>query len=82
VGSDKNLAGSLEPGLCSDGLPVGPAPDSDGLQLKPAPETRDPGWPCRGWRKIRVLPEAGAVEFPIFSELKIGLARCKNTHIQ
>jgi hypothetical protein len=61
---------------------IQPAPGFGGLQVKPAPEPATKGGPAAGGRKIRVLPEAGAVHFPIFGGLQIEPALCKNTHIQ
>jgi hypothetical protein len=78
----KKLAGFIQPAPGFGGLQVKPAPSIGGLQVKPAPEPATKGGPAAGGRKIRVLPEAGAVPFPIFSELQIEPALCKNTHIQ
>ena len=72
----------LQPALCLGGLQVEPAPCLGGLQVQPAPEPATKAGPAAGGRNVRVLPEAGAVHFPIFSGLQIEPTLCKNTHIQ
>jgi len=64
------------------GLEVRPALRLGGLQVEPAPEPATKAGPAAGGRNVRVLPEAGAVHFPIFSGLQIEPTLCKNTHIQ
>ena len=77
----KLLQTLVEPALChADSVEL--APSFGGLQYGPRPKPATKGGPAAGGRKMRVLPEAGAVHFPIFSVLQIEPALCKNTHIQ